>query len=341
MHLVTGGSGFVGSRLVAMLHERGERVRVLDIWDAPDRPADVDFVQCDITDPQAVEEAMRGSRYVYHAVALVPLTKAGTRFRDVNLEGTRIALAAAVRCGVRAFVHVSSSAVYGAPDSCPITEDTVPAPIEAYGRAKLAGEQAVLEASEAGLPCAVIRPRTVLGTGRLGLFQFLFECISEGRPIYVVGKGDQLFQFIHVDDLARACILCAERERTGAYNLGTDRFGTLRDDLERLVAHAGTGSSVRSLPVGLTVAACRALDAMGLSPLAPWHYLTYHKPFYFDTAYARTELGWDAQYSNGRMLRESYDWFISAREDEASGAQASPHRSRMKEGILWLLKRLP
>ena len=74
-HLVTGGSGFVGGNIARVLHSRGERVRILDIVDSPDRPAAIEFVKCDIRNRGGVDETMKGVDYVHHNVALHPLTK--------------------------------------------------------------------------------------------------------------------------------------------------------------------------------------------------------------------------------------------------------------------------
>jgi nucleoside-diphosphate-sugar epimerase len=174
---VTGGSGFVGSTITRALHNRGERVRVLDVWKDETLPKDVEFIQADINDLDAVEKAMNGVQFVHHNVALVPLAKAGNRYWTVNVDGTRTALRAARSAGVKMFCHMSSSAVFGSPESMPITNDTPLAPIEIYGRAKLAAEELVKQAGREGVPVSVIRPRTIIGTGRLGIFEILFDWI--------------------------------------------------------------------------------------------------------------------------------------------------------------------
>ena len=339
IHLVTGGSGFVGSNIARILHSRGEKVRILDIIDFDDRPEDMEFVRCDILDKQGVEAAMKNVDYVHHNVALVPLTKAGRKFWDVNVEGTQIAVDAAKKAGVKMFIHMSSSAIFGAPKECPITDDTPPNPIEIYGCAKLEGERRVQKAAEGGSPCAIIRPRTLLGgRERLGIFQILFEWIRDGKKVYVIGNGSNLFQLLHVEDLAELSILCAKREKSGIYNVGTDKYSTLRDDLTALISHAGTKSRVVGLPANIAMTTLTVLDFLRLCPLAPWHYLTYHKPFYFDISKPMNELGWKPKYGNVEMLIESYDWIIANYSKIQEEKIRSAHRKPVKQGLLKLLK---
>jgi nucleoside-diphosphate-sugar epimerase len=340
IHLVTGGSGFLGNLIARRLQQRGERVKVLDVWEDPTRPKEIEFIHCDVRDRQGVTRAVQGVDIVHHNAALVPLTKSGSRFWSVNVEGSRLVAQCAAQAGVQAFIHMSSSAVFGIPQHCPITETTPRRPAEIYGRAKLAGEEAVQDlCRQTGLPLIVIRPRTILAEGRLGIFQILFEWIREGRNVYVIGKGQGLFQFVHAHDLMDAYLLALDHQQPGAYNVGTDQFGTLREALEHLIVHAGTSSQVRSLPAPLTIGALRALDWLGLSPLAPWHYLTYHKPFYFEVS-RLLALGWKPKYSNDAMFRQSYDWFCSHPSELPAGGAGSAHRRAVKEGLLWVLKKL-
>lgn len=103
-----------------------------------------------------------------------------------------------------------------------------------------------LSDSRHGIPLITIRPRATLGASRLGIFQILFEWIRGNRGVYVIGSGDIEFQFIHAADLMDFYMLALDIGRSGTYNVGTDRFGTLRGDLERLIAHAGSTSRVRA-----------------------------------------------------------------------------------------------
>jgi len=189
----------------------------------------------------------------------------------------------------------------------------------------------------ANLPLIVIRPRTILGEGRLGIFQILFEWIQEGRNVYVIGSGNVQFQFVHALDLMDAYMLDLDRGKPGIYNVGTNRYSTLRQGLENLIEYAGTDSKVKSLPAWVTISTLRVLDWLGLSPLAPWHYLTYHKAFHFDVT-PLLELGWKPKYSNDEMFHESYDWFRQNYNQLAAEKAGSAHRRPVKEKLLWLVK---
>ena len=338
-YLVTGGSGFLGGALVRRLCAEGHAVRSLDIFDSPDRPEEARFVKCDVRDLEGVEKACEGADTIFHNAALVPLTKAGGAFREVNVIGTENVLKAALSDRIRKIVHASSSAIYGVPDKCPITEDAPPSPIEAYGRSKLEGEEILKSHFGKGGPTiSIIRPRTIVGTGRLGIFQILFSWISAGKNIYTIGRGGNMLQFLHISDLVDSMLLAADRNENETYNIGASGFSTLHEDLSSLCEHAGTGAKVKHLPVWPSIAALRTLDILRICPLAPWHYLTYHKPFYFDVSKARNMLGWEPRYGNVEMFSEAYDYFIANRREENSAENRSAHRKSPAEKILRLLK---
>jgi nucleoside-diphosphate-sugar epimerase len=340
--LVTGGSGYLGCEVVRGLRERGYAVRVLDLVDVDDRAADVEFVQGDIRDEAAVERACAGIDVVHHNVAQVPLAKDKHLFWSVNVDGTRMLLEAARKQRVGKVLLVSSSAVFGVPSKNPVDATVEPRPREAYGRAKLEGERVAAEYVARGLDVTIVRPRTVLGHGRLGIFQILFEWVRRGRPIYVLGRGDNRYQFVHADDLVDACIRAGELPGPDVFNIGTDRFGTMRELLEALVAHAGTKSPVRSVPKTPTVWAMELTSALRLSPLGAYHSLMYGREMFFDLAHAKNKLaGWQPKKSNAEMICESYDFYVEHREEILARKNASHHRSPVKQGILKILEYLP
>jgi nucleoside-diphosphate-sugar epimerase len=337
--LVTGGSGYFGSLLVGRLRAAGHRVRVLDLHDADDRPADVEIVLGDVRDAAVVAEAVAGVEVVYHNVAQVPLARDPHLLRTVNVDGTRLLLEACRSAGVGKVVHTSSSAVFGVPATNPVLPSTVPDPREAYGHAKLAAEWACLDAVRRGLDVSIVRPRTILGHGRLGIFGILFDWIADGADPIVLGDGRNRYQFVHADDLADACQLAGGAAGPGVFNIGTDRFGTMQETLEHLCAHAGTGSRVRRLPAAPTALAMRATARLGLAPFAPYHWLMYARSMWFDIDHARDALGWSPRWSTDDMFAQSYDWFVAHR-DATHDATASHHRRSARQGVLGLAKHL-
>jgi nucleoside-diphosphate-sugar epimerase len=337
--LVTGGNGYFGSLLVGHLLAAGDEVRVLDLDSTGTQPADVEIVVADVRNVDAVSNAAAGVDAVYHCVAEVPLRRDPGALRSVNVDGTGVVLRACLAAGVAKLVHLSSSAVFGVPAENPIRRDTVPKPQEPYGAAKLAAEWACLRAAADGLDVTIVRPRTMVGHGRLGIFALLFDWIADGADPFLLGDGHNRYQFVHADDLAALCRLAAQRPGAVIYNAGTDRFGTMGEALEHLCNHAGTGARVRKLPARPAAVVMRASAQFGLTPFAPYHWLMYSQSMWFDIEHARDELGWQPHYSNDEMLAESYDWFVANRRLAVAGASASLHRRTVTSPLLDVLKR--
>jgi nucleoside-diphosphate-sugar epimerase len=302
-------------------------------------------VIADVRDREAVRKACEGIDVVFHNVAQVPLAKDRALFDSVNVTGTANVLLGARDAGVKKVVNTSSSAVFGIPERNPVTEDTPPRPLEAYGRAKVEAEALCREAAATGLDVSIVRPRTILGHGRLGIMAVLFEFVAAGAPVYVLGRGDNRYQFVHANDLAEACLLAADQRaadhgRVSVYNIGATEFGTMRETLESLAAHAGTGARVRSLPRTPAQLAMEVMGRTRLAPFAPYHWLLYGESLWFDTTKARDELGWEPKHSNAAMVVESYEWFLAHR-DENSTTSRSHHQSPVRLGLLRALARLP
>jgi nucleoside-diphosphate-sugar epimerase len=336
--LVTGGNGYFGRLLAEHLVRNGDAVRILDI-DVTGAGGDgIDVVEADIRDRAAVRGAVDGVDVVFHNVAQVPLARDRHLLRTVNVDGTVALLDACADAGVAKVVHTSSSAVFGVPERNPVLPTTVPRPREDYGHAKLAAEWACLRAAAAGLDVTIVRPRTILGHGRLGIFAILFDWIADGADPIVLGDGTNRYQFVHADDLAAVCMLAADSAGPAVFNAGTDRFGTMTDALRHLCAHAGTGSTVKSLPARPAAAAMRASAALHLTPFAPYHWLMYARSMWFDIDHVVDALGWSPRWSNDEMFVQSYDWFLANRGRADDGG--SHHRRPARAGALGALKRV-
>lgn len=341
MNLVTGGSGYFGINLVKRLIEMERQVRVIDLIEPPEEiKSKVEFVCCDVMDCNAVFKACEGVDTVYHTAALVPLSRAGKLFDEVNVGGTRNILEASFRNSVRGLVYISTSAVYGAtPGKEPINEGCKIKPFGKYGMAKYKAELMCREYMKKGLGVSIIRPRAIIGPGRLGIFAILFEWLREGRNLYILGTGENRYQMISAYDLVEACILASKKGLGEVFNIGSSDFSTVRKELEELARHAGTGSRVVSINPAFAKFVLRVLDWFRLSPIVSWQYTSGGEDFVFDTSKAKDILGWKPRYGDVEMLERSYDWYLK-NYDEIRLRKGTTHRSIPSEGLLRLIKYL-
>ena len=349
--LITGGAGFLGYQLAALCAVRGAEVGLLDLApaDLSEYPEGTRSFTGDVRDPTAVDRALRELRLgaedvVVHAAAALPLWRPAD-IRSTNVEGTRIVLAEARRLGVERVVYVSSTAVYGVPEKHPIDEMDPLIGVGPYGESKIAAERVCADQRAQGYCVPVLRPKTFLGTGRLGVFQILYDWVHDGKRIPVLGSGRNRYQLLEVDDLCDA-IWRAATAPTGAangtFNVGATRFETVRDDVGALCDYAGSGARVFAVPAWPAKVALRALESVNLSPLYRWVYGTADKDSYVSVDRIRNVLGWEPRFSNAEALIRAYEWYLAHRSDVAASGKKTgvTHRVAWDQGALKLLKRL-
>ena len=126
---------------------------------------------------------------------------------------------------------------------------------------------------------------------------------------------------------------CRAKRAEATFNIGAREFGTVREDFQALLDHAGHGRRVRSLPVMPAIWTLRALEKLGLSPLYQWVYETVAKDSYVSIARAEKRLGFAPRYSNREALIRNYDWYVANRAEFEGGAGVG-HRQPWKQGAL-------
>jgi nucleoside-diphosphate-sugar epimerase len=262
--LVTGATGFIGRHLVAVLAERGDRVRCLvrrPAGEQPFGPLDVEYHRGDVTDAASLAEAVRDVDVIYH-VAGATLVRTPKQYMAVNAEGTRhLAAACAGQPRPPKIVYVSSLAAAGpSTPERPRTETDPPAPVSEYGRSKLAAEEHLRAAADR-VPATVLRPPGVIGPGDPHNL-VLFRAARRGL-IAAPGSTAHRLSWIDVDDLARALLLATERGEVlgpdggrGVYFVALDEMPTYAE-LGRLVGAAVGCEHVRA--VAAPRALCRAV----------------------------------------------------------------------------------
>lgn len=214
---ITGGTGFIGSRLTLRCLEHGHSVKVLGQENTPAEAANkilveqkgADVILGSVMNRELLIRGLQGADVVFHlAAAQHEVNVPDQRFRDINVEGTINVLQASVNAGVKRFVHGSTIGVYGSSmDGNVIDEKSPLRPDNIYGETKAEGEKAVFSFAEK-LPVVVIRIPETYGPGDRRLLK-LFQAIGKNR-FFLIGDGRNLHHLIYIDDLVESFFLAAE-----------------------------------------------------------------------------------------------------------------------------------
>ena len=224
--MVTGGTGFIGRRIVRELAERGEDVVCFDLAPPPAQQDGVAYYRGDVTQlPQLLEACNTHgvSRIIHMAALLPPDTEDRPHFGMlVNIVGTNNVFEAARWCGIERVVYASSIAVYGTQETFgerPVDEDDLPAPANVYGMTKATNDFAAARYRDLyGLDLRGIRICTVFGHGRVtgmtGMIGGLMVSLpAVGKPIDLPFHRDELSPMIHAEDAAQIFVRAALAER--------------------------------------------------------------------------------------------------------------------------------
>ena len=321
--LITGGTGFIGSRLTEVSRQAGHEVTALGQANTPAEAANIDRLEragarvlnVSVIDPEALEPALAQIDVVFHlAAAQHEMNVSDAHFRRVNVDGTRNVLEAALRQGVRRVVHGSTIGVYGSADGV-IDEDSACRPDNIYGVTKLEGER--LAASYADrLPVVIVRIPEVYGPGDRRLLK-LFRAIQHRRFVRI-GSGLNLHHPMYVDDLvAELLTLSAASHAPGQILLlaGKDAVST-NEMIDAIAAAVGARPPRIRVPLAPFLAAATMME-LGLRPLGiqpPLHRRRmdfFRKGFTLKAARAAA-LGAIAQTGFREGVRTTADWYRSA-----------------------------
>jgi UDP-glucose 4-epimerase len=282
--LVTGGAGFIGSRIATQLIEANHHVTIYDNLTTGLKTAIPDgahLIVGDIRDPDTLRTAVEGQDAVIHlaAQALVPESVADPQKAfDINLGGGQNLLEAMRAAGVSKLVHSSTAAVYGIPRHIPVHEDDPKLPINPYGATKYAFEQ-LLHAYHVSFGLSVVMFRYFNPYGPTeahdpethAIPNFINAAIS-GKPVPLDWDGQQTRDFFYVDDIARAHVMGLARNGFETYNLGSGTGEKVRDVVEKIFELTGSRSSINDLgeragdPPELLADTSKARDELGWAP---------------------------------------------------------------------------
>jgi nucleoside-diphosphate-sugar epimerase len=363
--LITGGAGFLGLHL-GRGADKKYQLYLLDIadFDENEYPKNCHFIRADIRHIQLINKLYKevNPDCVVHAAAALPLWPKEDIFA-VNVEGTKNLLEAALKNKVKHFIYISSTAVYGVPKKHPIDEDDPLVGVGPYGQSKIAAEKLCEQYRKRGLLVTVIRPKTFVGTHRLGVFEILFDWVKEGKRIPIIGSGNNRYQLLDVDDLVESIYLLItyknKKKINTVFNIGAEKFKTVKEDLQALYDYARvqTESSkyttllrscqsksqlkpkILPTPGWLVKRLLWLFEKLHLSPLYQWVYDTADCHSYVSINRLIDTLHWHPKFSNAQALIKAYQWYLdNYREIKARGSGVT-HTVGWKQGILGFFKR--
>jgi UDP-glucose 4-epimerase len=260
--LITGGAGFIGSHLARHFAGNAE-VTVLDDLRSGHAHnldgVDCRFVRGSILDPDALRAAIAGAHEVYHLAAMVSVPESVSKpaeCAELNTEGTRRVLAAAMSAGARKVVLASSAAIYGDNPTVPKIETMSPEPKSPYAETKLAGEGLLAEYRQAhGLGTTSLRFFNVFGPRQdprsayaAAVPIFIAKALRD-EPIGIHGDGGQTRDFVHVTDIVGALAYAgASADMHGTYNVGYGRSQSILELAQEIIRLTGSRSVIEHLP---------------------------------------------------------------------------------------------
>lgn len=280
--LCTGSAGFICSKLVDRLRQKGMDVQGFDMADG-----------MDLRDEGDVEYAVRGKDVVFHLAAVADLNQSRVKpieTMQINVEGTWNVANSCSRHGVKLFL-ASTCCVYGNQKVHPVTEETLPNPAEIYACSKLASENVVMGFHHTyGLEYVMMRFATIYGEGTrpaLGTHIFLRQALN-GEPITVHGEGKQTRTLTYITDLIDAVVAAYDSGKMNEiWNMTTEEEVSalkMAQDIKRLT---GSKSEIVFIPqrVGQTMRESVSADKI------------------------RRECGWKAKVSWNEGIERMYEWF--------------------------------
>jgi nucleoside-diphosphate-sugar epimerase len=320
--LLTGGTGFIGSRLALAARSMGYSVVVAgQVNTEAERAREAELARCGVTtlqgplqDPAYARRIVLGCDAVIHlAAAQHEANVPDAYFFDVNVNGTRTLMEASKEAGVKRFVYGSTIGVYGESDGRMLDETTPPRPVNVYGRSKLAAEELVNSYAKS-LNVTIVRISETYGPGDFRLLK-LFAAINRGR-FFIIGSGLNRRQAVHVSDLVRGLLAVTLNEAAIGETiiLAGEEVLTTRELVKQIAVALGRAPPRMRVPLWPFLAAAvvmeRILPPFGIQP--PLHRRRldfFRKSFLFSTAKARRLLQFSPTISFADGALETAAWY--------------------------------
>ncbi len=317
--LVTGGTGFTGSKLAKKLFFSGVQVRLLVRDKSKVQFSDgfePELIEGDIRDKNSVDMAVKGVEKVFNIAAVFRTAGIPDQaYWDIHVKGTENLLKASLRYDVERFIHCSTMGVHGHVEQGPVNEEYRFSPGDIYQVTKLEGElKALAFGRESGLPVAIIRPCAIYGPGDMRLYK-LFKLASK-KVIPILGSGKIFYHMIYIDDLVDAFLLASKKEQAigESFLIGSDEVLSLLELINRLSALLDNKPVKLFLPVkpfqNIGTLCERLCIPLGIEPPIYRRRVDFFtKSRFFDINKAKTLLGFSPKISIDEGLTRTANWY--------------------------------
>lgn len=319
--LVTGGTGFTGSRLVEYLINKGHEVSVLDnqkgiLYDYLIKKG-ANITLGTVTDRETVKKCLEGVEGVFHlAAAFRQINATKKTYWNVNVEGTRILCEEALKKSLKKFVYCSTQGVHGDIKNPPGDEDSPIIPVDYYQYTKYEGEKVVREFTTKGLKSVIIRPTAIYGPGDPERFFYLFRFAKKGK-FYMFGNGKALYHPVYIDNLNDGFYAAWESSRTGAeiYIIADQQYFTIKELVKKVGQSMGIKVKFIQLPFSpLYIAACLCeficMPFKISPPLFRRRVDWYRQNRAFKIDKARREINYNPRVGIEEGLKRTAEWYI-------------------------------
>ena len=315
--ILLGGAGFTGKKITEKLIKNKVPYNKIIIADKEKVLKNINYPikleKCDISNN--ILPKFKKNDIIVHLAARqyqdkIPTFNQLNWFRNVNVLGTKFIIDECVKKNVKGLIYFSSDMVYGLPQYTPLKSSHPRKPIGPYGQSKLEAENLCIKARENGLKTTILRPRLIMGSGRLGIMEKLFTTISKNRPVPLIGNGNNCYQMVSVDDCANAAIITSDKNFPETeLNLGSIPGPTVKVLLKTLIKKVNSKSILIPLPSFFAQNTLKILDNIGLTILYPEQYKIANKNYIVDISDTYSTLGWKPKYTDKDMIIDAYKFW--------------------------------
>ncbi|MBI4846232.1 MAG: NAD(P)-dependent oxidoreductase [Candidatus Omnitrophica bacterium] len=314
--LIIGSAGFLGEALLRHLSQKDYKLTGFDRTNPFPLTLNAEYIKGDILDYQSVHKAIKAKDVVINCSGVMPNASKKEMF-SLHSNGMENILKSALENTVDRIIHISSPAVYGSNDTIPWGEDAPLRGANVHAQAKIIAEQVCQKYRIKGLSVTILRPMPLTGHGRLGVFYLFYQLIEKGITIPLLGDGKNIIQLLDIGDLCNVITLLIQQDKSlinDVFNVGAERFSTLREDIQNLINTVNSKSRLCLFPAFPIKIILNILTKIGISDIYYPMIAILDKSIILSNEKIK-KLGWKAVKSNTESLITGYYWYLKNKEN--------------------------